>query len=153
MKERLSPREKGKRIIAASTLTVLAMLGISGCSEQESFSWKLGVDCPDGKELTAGNYQSNGAIKTFELSCGKDEAPSSIQIIESPQLKNDKNAPIKGYEVDISASSYAGSLKLEFGNPRLTTEDNPDSGNTEVTLREVDSLDKVNITHHPEGQN
>lgn len=159
MKERLNPPKRGERIrrgVAISTLSALAALGIgsiSGCSEQESISWKLAVDCPAGKELTARNYKSSGSVKTFEMSCGKNGAPSSTQIIDSPRSKNGEKNP-NGIAVDISATHNTGDTL--YSTPILTTDNDDNKGFTEVRISDVMSLDRVNITQseaRPKGQN
>lgn len=141
MKEQMSTREKGKRFIAAGTLSALAILGISGCSEQKDASWELAVDCPDEQELNTKNFESHGSIHKFEMSCGEDTMPSSVEIVTSPQLETGGSTIDSAFVVDINATDSTGFFSDGTADIDIFDED----AFTKVVVSNIDSLDRVNI--------
>lgn len=134
--------EKGKRVIATSTLGILAAIGIAGCaSETETVTWGLQATCSKNESPEIRNIQSRGGYGSFQIACG-NEAPVSVELVSGPDTSAEEDAR-QNIEVVVSDEN-GGILGLAEGRMSYIDIDD-EAGTASVNFKDVDDIVRVAI--------
>ena len=136
-------QEKGRRAVAAITISALAALGISSCSsETNQVTWMLNATCPEDEAPEVKNVSHRADIGTFEIACG-DQAPTSVEVISGPSDRADTNEPTTGdHNIEVEVEDYTDSWSA--GDARITAITTEEEM-TRVVIKDMESFDRVAV--------